>query len=306
MTEANAPKTLFYPKLGSLYDLWFVRISGSGMGNGFYNYFHAVLLAEKYGGEVITPPWGALKIRSLLQSGRGNRAYRNIFKPYSTEIYGVKKLLTMIKHFPERNIAVIDGEQEPHIERGKLNIVTSGKFTFAGLSGHRETIRDRLLKIINIPLPAGHSWGKGGFIGVHVRLGDFSATQNTAQITNSANTRISMSWYVNIIRSLQARYPDMPVRIFSDGSEEELVPLTSLGASIYYSGSDIGDLLALSSASILVGSNSTYSYWAAFLGGMPSIWLAGEIRSEQPFAYLSPIIFVPLDAADISLDRNFL
>jgi len=45
----NNRATVLYPVLGTdVADLWFLRLSGCGLGNCFYTYFHAVTLAEKY------------------------------------------------------------------------------------------------------------------------------------------------------------------------------------------------------------------------------------------------------------------
>jgi hypothetical protein len=93
----------------------------------------------------------------------------------------------------------------------------------------------------------------------------------------------------------------MPIFIFSDGKEHELMPLLELGATLYRSGSDMTDLLAMSAASILVGSNSTYSRWAVFLGDMPSIWVKREVQEEKPSGADIPILYVPIDATDPAL-----
>jgi hypothetical protein len=302
MTQSAQQSTVFYPDLGSLYDLWYVRLSGVGIGNCFYNYFHAAVLAEKYNGRLITPPWFSLKIGPILRGERSKRFYWRMFKPYPGEIFGLAKLGAMLAGSPGRHIVEIDGKREPVVSEGKLNRVTCKKFTFTGLHDHRDSVRKRLLAIVNDPVPADQSWGKSNFIGMHVRLGDFQIARDTTQATSGAsNTRIPMSWYINLTRALRARYPQMPIRIFSDGQDAELQPLLGPGTSIYRSGSDMGDLLAMASASILVGSNSTYSRWAAFLGNMPTIWLDTQTRDEKPSAADAPILFIPLDAAEPAL-----
>jgi hypothetical protein len=107
-----------------------------------------------------------------------------------------------------------------------------------------------------------------------------------------------MVWYVNLTRALLKRYGDKPVYIFSDGEENMLRPILDLGAKLYRTGSDMTDLLAMAGASILVGSNSTYSRWAAFLGNMPSIWLKTAADAEKPTAPETPIMYLPLDCVD--------
>jgi hypothetical protein len=274
-------------------------MSGVGIGNCFYNYFHTAVLAEKYNGTVITPPWFSLKIGPILRGERSKRFYWDMFSPYPGELKGLRKLTALLTGFPRRHIAVIDGKNEPTISPGRLNIVTCKKFTFQGLHEHRDSVRKRLLTIVNDPVPPDHSWGKTNFIGMHVRLGDFQIAKDTTQVNSGqSNTRIPLSWYVNLTRALRKRYPDMPIRIFSDGKDQELEPLLAFGATIYRSGSDIGDLLAMSSASILVGSNSTYSRWAAFLGDMSTIWLDVKNPDEKPSGADTPILFIPLDATE--------
>jgi hypothetical protein len=106
---------------------------------------------------------------------------------------------------------------------------------------------------------------------------------------------------LNVVKALQKRYPDRPIYIFSDGKEKELQPLLALGAKLYRSGSDITDLLAMSAASILVGSNSTYSRWAVFLGNMPSIWVKKDVEEERPSDRETPILYVPIDDTEPAL-----
>jgi len=299
------PITLFYPSLGSVRDLWFVRLSGAGLGNGFFSYFHAVVLAQKHHGVVITPPWFALKLGPILRGEKSKRFYWRMFKPYPGEIAGVKKLMALLRGFPSRHVVEVAYDKESRVAGGLLNIVHCPKFTFQGLHEHRDTIRRRLLGIINDTVPAGHVWGKAPFIAVHVRLGDFRTVRNVEEIRSGvANSRIPLSWYVNVVRALRLRYPDMPVRIFSDGRDAELEAILSLGASVYRTGSDILDLLAMASASIFVGSNnSTYSRWAVLLGNMPSIWLDSESRGEQPSSPDTPILFIPLETREPVLWR---
>ena len=86
-----------------------------------------------------------------------------------------------------------------------------------------------------------------------------------------------------MIRRVRAIYPHLPVHIFSDGREHELGDILAInGVQLRRKPSDIADLMALAEARLLIGSNSTFSRWAAFLGDMPSIWLKTEQPTEQP------------------------
>jgi hypothetical protein len=302
MVKLDDSSTVVYPVLGSSADLWFMRVAGHGLGNCFYTYFHAVTLAQKYGAAVVAPPWFSLKIGPLLRGERSKRFYWRMFRPFHGEIYGAKKLVTLLSGYRKRVILEVGESAEPVVVNGALNFVVSSKFTFRGLHAHRSVIRDRLLGTVNDTIPADHSWGTGDYIAMHIRLGDFAAAADHALINSAQpNLRIPMSWYTNMTRALRDRYPDKPIYIFSDGDAKQLEPILDRGATLYRTGSDMTDLLAMSGASILVGSNSTYSRWAAFFGNMPSIWLRTVVDMEKPSAPETPILYVPLDCGQPEL-----
>jgi len=294
--------TLVYPFLGTdVADLWFMRLSGCGLGNCFYTYFHAVALAEKYGAKIIAPPWFSLKIGPLLRGERSKRFYWQMFKPYSGDIHGIGKLVTLLRMYRKRVVLKVGEPAEPVIVKGALNFVVSSRFTFVGLHAHRPAIRQRILGTINDPVPENHRWGSGGYIAIHIRLGDFSEVPADTLVSEahpSPSFRIPLSWYTNLTRALRKRYRDKPILIFSDGERKTLAPVLDQGAELYRSGSDMTDLLAMAGASILVGSNSTYSRWAAFLGNMPSIWLKTVADAEKPSDPEVPILYLTLDCVD--------
>jgi len=296
MLKINERRTVIYPVLGSSADLWFMRVAGHGLGNCFYTYFHAVALAEGCGAVVVAPPWFSLKIGPLLRGERSKRFYWRMFRPFDGEIHGARKLLTLLRSYRKRVIVKVGESTPPTVVSGTLNFVVSSNFTFRGLHTHRSIIRNRLLGTVNDPVPANHRWGAGGYIAIHVRLGDFAEAAAHSLVNNAEpNLRIPMIWYVNLTRALRQHYRDKPIYIFSDGDDEMLRPILELGATLYRSGSDMTDLLAMAGASILVGSNSTYSRWAAFLGNMPSIWLKTAADVEKPTAPETPVLYVALD-----------
>lgn len=289
-------RTYVFPALGSSCNLWFCRVAGHGLGNCFYTYFHAVRLAEMAGASILAPSWATLKVGPLLRGDRSKRLYWGMFRSHKDEICGHRKALLLGRLLGGRVLVPVGADKEPRLHPDRLNIVTSEIFTFNGLHSRRQAVRDRLLAIMTEAPPAGHTWGGGGYIAVHVRLGDFSlAIDRNALISGKWNTQIPMSWYADVIHLARRQHPGLPVLLFSDGTPEQLAPLTALGAQITFAGSDILDLLAMAKASVLVGSHSTFSYWAAFLGNMPSYWLNTEKVMEQPTDPSVPFFRVALD-----------
>jgi hypothetical protein len=299
MPQAPASATLVYPALGAHWDLWVVRLSGYGLGNCFFCYFHAVVLAEKVGATVLHPPWLSLKIGPMLRGANTKRFYWRMFKPYPGERHGFAKLLTLLASYRRRKSIEIGHTSNPQLVGGSLNVITFDprKFSFAGLQDHRDTIRRRLLGIVNDPVPPGHVWGQGNHIAVHVRLSDFAVVDPSVISKEVTNVRIPLSWYTQVVAALREQFPEKQIYVFSDGKEQELKPLLDLGAKLYQSGSDMTDLLAMAGASLVVGSNSTYSRWAVFLGDMPSIWLKMQTQAEKPSSPGAPILYVPIEHA---------
>lgn len=124
------------------------------------------------------------------------------------------------------------------------------------------------------------------FAAVHVRLGDFSATSDPDAVAN--NVRLPIDWYVDRVLAVQTAFPDLAVRVFSDGSEEDLRSLLELsGGARAEKRESITDLLDMSQAAVLIASRLGFSTWASFLGGVSRISMTG--RSMEPFSADPPL-----------------
>ena len=275
---------MIYPSLPAPLDLGHLRINGAGLGNCLFAYCRAVLLAEREGRRMIAPSWRSLPINARLRGAGRIRHYHRMLRPHPDELAGVAKTaaLTALLPFAERRL--VGAADAPRGSRRPLIVLRSEDFSFTDLQPHRATLRQRLLAIMRQP-PAGPvAWGGERHIAVHVRLGDFDlAPAEGADTSGTPNTRLPLDRYVTVIRRLRALRPDLPVRIFSDGSDAELTPLLAFDhVSRARAVDDANELIAMAGAALFVGSHSTFSRWAVFLGIMPTIWHAQPLRRDSP------------------------
>jgi hypothetical protein len=293
-----------YPSLPGGPDYGIIRIAGAGIGNCLYVYFHAVVMARQANGRIIAPTWSSVKIGPLLRMERSLRRYGTMFRAHPDEVHGPMKAMRLASLWSGHTRLQLGTGQQLSVAPNGLTIIQATEFSFDGLHQHRSMIRNRLLEILVAPPAAAPNWGAGNYAAVHIRLGDFVPVQPDQIITGRvANMRISLTWYERVIRRVRSIFPDLPVHIFSDGREQELAELLAVpGVSLRQEPTDIADLLALAQAKLLIGSNSTFSRWAAFLGDMPSIWLETKVLPEQPTSDRTTILYVADDCDVITPD----
>jgi hypothetical protein len=119
-------------------------------------------------------------------------------------------------------------------------------------------------------------------VGIHIRMGDFLPVANATEYQGLWNTRVPLTWYLNVCRQLKSALGEtVTFMLLTDGTESELrefvdefQPITNFGQA----NSVVSDLLALASADALVCSISSYSMWGAFLSGTPYFWYLPNLR----------------------------
>lgn len=258
-----------------------------GLGNKLFPWARAIVYKEIYGGKIIAPNWeNFVKIGPYLRQEKDKRHYFNVFnnKGY---IKGVKKqyLLTFNKKLHEevllsKSFAVTDSA---NLVIELKNFVGAGvKPYFDGLQGYSELLKNELQRITQKKLIPKET--NSNFIGVHIRMGDFSVPKDLDEIrkANALYYRLPLEWYIGAIQQIRLQLAkDVEVKIFSDGSSQELAPLLNLSNVTLINGNAaITDLLILSQANCIIASGSTFSMWAAFLGQKPSIWFTGLRRGN--------------------------
>jgi hypothetical protein len=168
-------------------------------------------------------------------------------------------------------------------------------------------VREELISITRPEHLRGILANRDDSIAVHVRLGDFAVPEGgESEVRSGAwNLRIPLAWYGNAIAACRrALGYDASVRIFSDGTNEELRPLLDMpGVGRSFFGTSIADLLALSAAPLFIASGSTFSMWASYLGRMPVIWYPGQLKGR--LYYDQPQAEIELESGD-DLPESFV
>lgn len=127
-------------------------------------------------------------------------------------------------------------------------------------------------------------------VGLHIRMGDFLPVASPTDYQGLWNTRVPLTWYVNICRQLKAALADdVTFMLLTDGTEAEFKefvtefnPITNFGQTH----SVISDLLALVTADALVCSISSYSMWGVLLSGAPYFWYLPNLRELDGYLTL--------------------
>lgn len=237
-------KKYIYPRLSNRDYGWF-RVGGNGLANCMLVAARAYLRAQAVGAEMLRPTWERLGLGTWLRRERDKRLYVGLFKGWGGR--NCAKVL-FVRLFRSKQIETVAWKQT----------------YYESLWGHEDEIRRFFSGIIDpdairsVPLSMRRS------VAVHVRLSDFPA-----------HYRTPISWYRQMIECLQAycQGENLDIQLFSDGTDEELAPLLSLkGARRVYYGNALADMIAISRCGFLIGSDSTFSAWGAFLGDLPCVF----------------------------------
>jgi hypothetical protein len=218
---------------------------GTGLGNRLYPWARCHLHARAAGIPMLAPHWWwPPRVRPLLEQWPPvgelpGHLYLRGLRALPEYISGARRLL--IETTSRADIRVFRGE--------------AGRFT--ELDGKADDLLAALRKMSTLSLPIERA-----YVALHVRRGDFSATARTPT-----------EWFISALRALRAEAGrDVPALVVSDSDAADLADLLREPAmKLARTGSPLADLLILAGARVLLASGSSFSAWAAFLGGMPAV-----------------------------------
>jgi hypothetical protein len=269
-----------FASLGGI-ELSYFRLRGVGLANCLFPWARCVLASEKFGLRRIASTWPQLCHRQWIRGDRDKRSYIGLIDEGAGAVGGLSKLALLASR---PRIAERDFLCAPEsFQRGVV--------VFRGIDGYFESMLDdyeivRRALITSTRPKHKDCLERGPLSGIciHVRYGDATDPDgpNANALTIPYHFRQRMSWFIHALNDCRRCVGEhTPALVFSDASEEELRPLLALpNVRRAFFGSAIADLLAMSTAPVLVASSSTFSMWAAYLGRMPTIWPAGQRRQR--------------------------
>ncbi|MBR6388608.1 MAG: hypothetical protein IKS15_00595 [Opitutales bacterium] len=264
-----------YPLLPALKTYPFFRIAGNGLANCMFVAARAYIKSKRRNLEFIEPTWFNISAGPYIRRQADKRHYLGLFKNYGRN-WGLRKLFILL--FKRKEVLVESGLGKYFEDI--LNDSADAAEYFNSI------FRSNILREIE-------NFDFSGAVAVHVRLGDYSKER-----------RVPIEWYVQAIRAVSKIRPDSRFLLFSDGKDGELSELTKLGnVKRVFFGNAIADIVAISKTKLLIGSDSTFSAWGAYLGQVPVIMnrchfgriladpgmelVSGEINEQEIEAFLS-------------------
>lgn len=246
----------------------------AGLANMLAPWVRCFLWCREHDAQMLAPTWFKFRIGPYRRRESDKRRYERLFTS-AGYVRGARRLalLASARRIEEGTDPPASGHRPTLVRFFGL-----GELLKPAL-GHSALVASELRRITRpefIPPPRAE-----GFVAMHVRAGDFEATDEMKLRAREFNMRLPLEWYVDAATQLHAALPSAMIRVFSDGTAEELAPILRLpSVELVTGGTAITDLLDMSGAEVLVASGSTFSTWAAYLGQVPSIWFPGQFRGS--------------------------
>jgi hypothetical protein len=246
----------------------------AGLANMLAPWVRCFLWSRDYKVEMLAPAWFKLRLGPYRRREADKRRYERLFTN-SGYVAGIRRLilLTWGRRVEEAGPLPGAGFRPVVVRFSGL-----GEFLTPAI-GRSQEVEAELRRITRPELlPPERT---ASFVGVHVRLADFQPTREDLLRAGEFNMRLPLAWYAATINQLRSDIGPFAVRVFSDGSPQELAPLLLLpDVELVRGGTAITDMLDLSAAACIIASGSTFSTWAAFLGQVPSLWFPGQFRGS--------------------------
>ena len=236
----------------------------AGLGNELFPVIRGALRALDRGLVELQPVWMRPRIGPMIRGERDRRRYYALFRRPGVRDIAVRALVLFAgQRFDESGRKIRHG------------LPGLGVTVVKGMDGYFEPLQGRHHLVLSNLESRSRDHGlrrSSPGVAMHVRLGDFARPTNNGVIDTNAST--SMHWFVDV--AVAVIESGWSVTVFSDGEDSELAPLLSVPAvSRAPKGTALSEMIAMSGHIFIVGSGSTFTAWAAFLGDKPLLLFPG-------------------------------
>lgn len=264
-------------------------VGRAGLGNMLFPWARAEIFARRSSAAVLRPRWNTLRLGPYRRREPEKRNYIGFFDT-AHHLRGMSRLVPFFfgDRFSEAEgdlaILLTAGNGRPAGWRPRVVEFEGLGDYFAPLLTEYEFIRHQLLKITREPMRGDGDCYGGRFIAMHVRRGDLTRQGLSPERLKMQAAYTPTPWFTAMARAVRgcSEINGMPIVLFTDGSREEVAEILNIhNVHLHRRGTAISDLWTLAQARLLFASGfSTFSMWASFLGGMPTIYAPGKIQER--------------------------
>jgi hypothetical protein len=258
-------------------------VGRAGLGNALLPWARAELFADRVGARLLAPKWNVIRPGPYLRGEPDKRSYGDCFLE-GTYTAGFRRSLVLAlgRRVDEATFEAA-ANCAPFDRSCVVEFCGIGDL-FTPLVQSAPLIRHRLWQMTRAVMRPQPLERDDRFIAMHVRRGDITRQGFSATQLATVNQYTPLSWFIGM-HGLMQRDPTLrhfPISLFTDGSADEVAELARLkGVHLNKRQSAIADLWTLSQASLLIASGySTFSMWASFLGGMPTVYAPGKMQQR--------------------------
>lgn len=244
------------------------------------------LFAQRHEVKMLAPFWPPFRIGPYLRNEPEKRSYLGFFRN-PNHIRGLKKrfILWSSRFVDEAEFSSFDEKELTGRTVVRFHGLGEGLGTyFKPLLRDHRYIRECLWEMTTPRLRDDGGQYGGNYVAIHVRRGDITRSGWSAERLAARPLYTPIEWFCETAAKLRRQLsgPPIPLVIFTDGSEEEVRPLLQLrNVHVRARQQAITDLWALSHARLLIATgHSTFSMWASYLGGMPTVYAPGKIQER--------------------------
>lgn len=259
---------LIHRPLLSKFDFFLFRTQGPGFGNLLFPLYRAYQGSKQYGGELIFPQFRQIKLGTYLRNEKDKRTYGDIFASRSLRDLTLQARSLISEKTTEEEFTT----NNPHWHTKFTTVEYSGlKNYFKDLNPENRSEFSQYL--INRATEKNHLLARiqeiknNNEIAIHLRLGDFKTITPGTKEATFMNARTDIDWYGDNIRNLQKEDSTLKFTLFTDEADLPEEYLEKLGNPIVdKSKNALEAILCMAHHRTIIGSKSSFSMWAAFLG----------------------------------------